>query len=163
MKRLMSILSACALVTLLLAALVTPAMADDNGRFFFGNDFDDDHHHGFFFDDDNDHHFFNDDNNFDDNDFDDDFFNDIGQESESGDVNITSDVSSEGDFASQCVAPLQFGNTANLQNGQAFSQFDSDADDIEFDGSEFGFFTGPGSGVDTTCEQAVQQSSAASS
>jgi hypothetical protein len=83
----------------------------------------------------------------------------IGQESESGDVNITPDVSSSGDYASQCVAPLQFGNTGNLQNGQGVLQYFSDADDIEFEGSSFEFSPS----VETTCDQAVQQSSAASS
>jgi hypothetical protein len=154
----MSIISVCTLVALLLGALINPAMADDNGFFFNNNDDDND-----FFD----HHDNNDDNDFfdhhdnDNNDFDNngDVSQEIGQESESGDVNITSDVSSSGDYAIQCVAPLQFGNTGNLQNGQGVLQYFSDADDIEFEGSSFEFSPS----VETTCDQAVQQSAAASS
>jgi hypothetical protein len=85
--------------------------------------------------------------------------NGVGQESESGDVNVEGSVSSEGDYASQCVAPLQFGNTGNLQNGQAVLQYDSTSDDISLGGSTFGF----GPSVSTECDQKVQQSAAASS
>jgi hypothetical protein len=85
--------------------------------------------------------------------------NGVGQESESGEVAIEGAVSSEGDYASQCFAPLQFGNTANLQNGQAFLQYSSEADDLVGGGSEFIFEPE----ISTACDQAVQQSSAASS
>ncbi len=85
--------------------------------------------------------------------------NELGQETESGDVNVTFEVSSEGDYASQCVAPLQFGNTGNVQNAQGFAQYASDVDDVEFSGNEFAF----GPSVSTECNQAVQQSAAASS
>lgn len=83
----------------------------------------------------------------------------IGQESESGDVEIAFEVSSTGDYSSQCVAPLQFGNSGNLQNGQAALQYFSISDDIEFEGSSFSFEPA----VETSCDQAVQQSAAASS
>ncbi len=89
--------------------------------------------------------------------------NGIGQESESGDLNIEGSVSSSGDFAQQCVAPLQFGNTGNTQNAQGFAQYDSTVDDVEFSGNETGFFTGPGAELSFSCDQAVQQSAAASS
>ena len=85
--------------------------------------------------------------------------NELGQETESGDVAVDFSVSSEGDYAQQCVAPLQFGQTGNMQNGQSFLQYDSTSDDIEFEGSSFSFAPE----VATSCEQAVQQSSAASS
>jgi hypothetical protein len=83
----------------------------------------------------------------------------IGQETESGEVAIGFDVSSSGDYAQQCVAPLQFGNTGNLQNAQGFLQYDSEADDLEGNGSVFEFAPA----IETSCEQAVQQSAAASS
>ncbi len=83
----------------------------------------------------------------------------VGQESESGEVAIEGSATSAGDYASQCVSPLQFGNTANLQNGQSFVQYASESDDIGGGGSEFVFEPG----ISTECSQAVQQSSAASS
>ena len=129
----------------------------DNGGFFFASDDDDDN--GFFFDnDDGDFDF--DGSDFEGSDFDSSGVSQsIGQESESGDVAIEGSVSSEGDFAQQCVAPLQFGNTGNLQNAQGFLQYGSESDDVEFEGSEFVFEPA----IETTCDQAVQQSSAASS
>lgn len=92
----------------------------------------------------------------------------LGQESESGDVDATSDVASGGDYAQQCAAPLQFGNTGSLQNAQGFFvATPSDAqyspriviDDVDFEGSSFEF--APEVGL--TCDQAVQQAAAASS
>jgi hypothetical protein len=56
------------------------------------------------------------------------------------------------------VAPLQFGNTGNLQNLQGFAQFDSDVDDVEFDGGTFEF----ASEQTVTYDQSVQQSATAS-
>ena len=88
--------------------------------------------------------------------------NEIGQESESGDLNVAFEASSSGDYAMQCVAPLQFGNTGNTQNAQGFAQYASTADDIEFGGTESEFFTGPGAELSFACDQAVQQSAAAS-
>jgi opacity protein-like surface antigen len=83
----------------------------------------------------------------------------VGQETESAGVAAEFSVASEGNFASQCAAPLQFGNTANLQNTQSFLQYDSVADDLVGGGSVFGFAPA----IETACEQAVQQSAAASS
>ena len=138
----------------MLALAALPAMAADL-------DFDDDDHHGgLFFDDDDD------DNDFDghnhDNDFDDlDVFGfgDFEQETdETGDVDLSLEVSSTGNNSNQCVAPLQFGNTGNSQNLQAFEQLDSEADDVEFEGSSFEF--APEQTVE--CTQSVEQSAAAS-
>ncbi len=138
-------------VAALLVALAGPVMAQD----FDFDDLDD----GFFFIGDDRFDFDDDDDDF-------DFFGGggefgqaIGQESESGDVAIESSVSSEGDYSMQCVAPLQFGNSGNLQSAQGFSQFGSDADDLDAEGSSFEFAPA----IETTCDQAVQQSSAASS
>lgn len=82
----------------------------------------------------------------------------IGQEVESGDVSLAFEVASTGDYAQQCATPLQFGETANLQNGQGASQYLSASDDIGFGGSAFGFEPSVG----TACEGAVQQAAAAS-
>ncbi len=59
----------------------------------------------------------------------------------------------------QCVAPLQFANTGNLQNANAFLQFDSVADDFDGGTNTLGFAPS----VSTTCDQSVQQSAAAGS
>lgn len=84
----------------------------------------------------------------------------IGQETESGEISLDFSVTGTGDYNSTCVAPLQFGNTANLQNAQGFAQYSSDIDgDFEAGGSEFVFEPS----IDITCDQAVQQSAAASS
>lgn len=82
----------------------------------------------------------------------------IEQEAESGEVDIAFEVSSSGDYAQQCAAPLQFGETGNLQNGQGALQNGSAFDDLEFGGSTFGFEPS----VETACEGAVQQAAAAS-
>src|ERR671926_1093349 len=80
----------------------------------------------------------------------------IGQgTSDTGNIATNLSISSTGDSGSQCVAPLQFGNTGNLQNAQGFLQYASEADDLEAEGPTFTFapeLTAP-------CTQAVQQSS----
>ena len=83
----------------------------------------------------------------------------LGQETESDDVAIGSDVSNTGDYASQCTPAVQFGNTGNFENASSFVQYDGTADDFEPGGIEFG--VEPTS--DVTCDRTVQQSSAASS
>jgi hypothetical protein len=45
--------------------------------------------------------------------------NAVGQESETGNVNIGFNATQSGNNSNQCVTPLQFGNTGSLQNGQA--------------------------------------------
>ena len=84
--------------------------------------------------------------------------NGVGQESESGDLGASFEVANEGDYAFQCTPALQFGNTGNLQNANAFLQYASEADDFESGGIAFGFE--PES--ETACERTVQQSAAAS-
>ena len=78
---------------------------------------------------------------------------------ETGDVNLSLGIGNSGDNSNQCVAPMQFGNTGNLQNQQGFVQSGSEADDVEFSGSEFVF--APQQLV--SCDQSVGQSAAASS
>jgi hypothetical protein len=81
------------------------------------------------------------------------------EESESGDVGLGFETSNTGNNSSVCAPALQFGNTGNLQNEQGVVQYASTADDIGFGGASMGF----GASNETACEQAVQQSSAASS
>ena len=74
-----------------------------------------------------------------------------------GNVTLNTSVTSSGNNSNQCVAPLQFGNTGNIQNAQGFLQYNSTADDIEFSGSSFTFAPE----LTNTCTQAVQQAAAA--
>jgi hypothetical protein len=86
-------------------------------------------------------------------------FQGISNESESGDVTPSFSVQSSGSNSNQCVTPLQFGNTGNLNNAQGFLQYASGSGNLEAEGPAFTFapeLTAP-------CTQAVQQSSAASS
>ena len=84
--------------------------------------------------------------------------NAVGQEAESGAVTPSFTATQSGNNSSQCVNPLQFGNTGSLQNGQAVLQYGSTSGDIGEGGSTFTF-----SPTETAnCTQAVQQSSAAS-
>jgi LPXTG-motif cell wall-anchored protein len=58
------------------------------------------------------------------------------QDADSGDADQSADVVNTGDNVNQCVGILQVANTGNAQNAQGVTQFDSEADEIEFeDGS----------------------------
>ncbi len=93
------------------------------------------------------------------------FNNDAGvdlssdQEAQSGDVQLNNRVTNTGDYAMQCTPALQFGQTGNLNNAPAFLQYASEADDFQPGGIDFTIEPT----VDTSCDQSVQQSSAASS
>ena len=65
----------------------------------------------------------------------------------------------EGNNNNACLGQLQFGNTGNFTNQQGALQYDSEVDDLEFGAPEIEF--APEN--ETACEQAVQQSAAASS
>ena len=82
---------------------------------------------------------------------------------DTGDIEANLSVESSGDNSNQCVAPLQFGNTGNIQNAQGFLQYNSTADDIEFSGSSFEFapVVEPPNPLTPLCEQTVQQAAAA--
>jgi hypothetical protein len=80
-------------------------------------------------------------------------------ENESGDIETENNFSIEGNNNNACLGQLQFGQTGNFTNQQGVGQFFSGADDIEFDGGEITF--APEN--ETVCDQAVQQSAAASS
>src|SRR5215203_1921144 len=80
-------------------------------------------------------------------------------ENESGEIGTENSFEIAGNNNSACLGQQQFGQTGNFTNQQGTLQYASDADDLEFGGPEIEF--GPES--ETACEQAVQQSSAASS
>ena len=81
-----------------------------------------------------------------------------GQEIENtGNVTTTTNVTSSGNNGNQCVAPLQFGNTGNVQNAQGFLQYASTSGDIEFGGSSMSFTPT----LTNSCQQTVQQAAAA--
>jgi hypothetical protein len=82
----------------------------------------------------------------------------FGQEIEdTGNVTLNTSVSSSGNNSNQCVAPLQFGNTGNVQNAQGFLQYNSTSDDIEFEGSSMTFSPT----LTNSCDQSVEQAAAA--
>jgi hypothetical protein len=82
----------------------------------------------------------------------------FGQEIEgTGNVTLNTNVSSSGSNGSQCVAPLQFGNTGNIQNTQGFLQYASDSGDIEFESGSLSFTPT----LTNTCQGTVQQAAAA--
>ncbi len=83
----------------------------------------------------------------------------LGNEDETGNVDLSFSSTSTGNSSNQCVTPLQFGNTGSNQNAQGFLQYSSTADDLQGEGSTFTFAPVLSGG----CEQTVQQSSAASS
>ena len=83
----------------------------------------------------------------------------VANEDETGNVDLSFSAQSTGNSSNQCVTPLQFGNTGSNQNAQGFLQYNSTAGDLEAEGSEFSFAPA----LSAPCDQAVQQSSAASS
>jgi hypothetical protein len=83
-----------------------------------------------------------------------------GNEAESDEVATEFAVANEGDYASQCVPALQFGNSGNFNNTPTFLQYASpEAGDFEPGGIEFAVEPE----VEVECGSTVQQSSAASS
>jgi hypothetical protein len=81
-----------------------------------------------------------------------------GNEAESEEVATEFEVANEGDYASQCVPAVQFGNSGNFNNAPSFLQYASQSDDFEPGGLEFSVEPEQ----EVNCESAVQQSSAAS-
>ena len=81
------------------------------------------------------------------------------QSAESDEVGTDFAVANEGDYASQCVPALQFGNSGNFNNAPTFLQYASQSDDFEPGGFEFGIEPE----VEVECGSTIQQSSAASS
>ncbi len=83
------------------------------------------------------------------------------QEGESGDVDQSFEVSSEGDNSNQCVGIQGVANTGNAQNQIDLIQYASEADDFEFE--EVGSTITVSPTNTTECEQMVNQAAAASS
>ena len=82
------------------------------------------------------------------------------QESESGEVNQTFEVSSTGDNSNQCANIQGVANTGNAQNQIDLIQYGSEADDFEFD--EVGSSIEVSPENSTTCDQQVNQAASAS-
>jgi hypothetical protein len=81
------------------------------------------------------------------------------QEAESGGIETATEIGIEGNNNSQCAGLLQFGQTGNFENQQGYTQYDIPEAENELAGPETEF--APEN--ETACEQAVQQSAAASS
>ena len=81
------------------------------------------------------------------------------QELESGSIETETSLSIEGNNNNQCAGLLQFGQSGNFANQQGTTQYDNPELEQEFAGPEYEF--APEN--ETACEQAVQQSAAASS
>ncbi len=82
------------------------------------------------------------------------------QELESGEIGTETALEIEGNNNNQCLGLLQFGNTGNAGNEQGTAQYDVAGEFSQgFGGQSLSF--APEN--ETACEQAVQQSAAASS
>ncbi len=82
------------------------------------------------------------------------------QESESGDVDQSFEVSGSGDNSNQCVGIQGVANTGNAQNQTSLIQYGSEADDFEFD--EVGSDISVSPENSTSCDQQVNQAATAS-
>jgi hypothetical protein len=82
------------------------------------------------------------------------------QESESGDVDQSFNVSQTGDNSNQCVGIQGVANTGNAQNQTSIIQYGSDADDFEFDEVGSNIEVSPSNS--TECDQQVNQAASAS-
>ncbi len=82
------------------------------------------------------------------------------QETESGDVNQSFDVSSTGDNSNQCAGIQGVANTGNAQNQLDLIQYGSDSGDFEFD--EVGSNIDVSPSNSTECDQQVNQAASAS-
>jgi hypothetical protein len=83
------------------------------------------------------------------------------QESESGEVDQSFSVTSEGDNSNQCAGIQGVANTGNAQNQLDLIQYGSDADDFEFDEVNSSIDVSPTN--TTSCDQEVNQAASASS
>jgi len=82
------------------------------------------------------------------------------QETESGDVDQSFEVSNTGDNSNQCVGLQGVANTGNAQNQLDLIQYGSEADDFEFDEVGSTITVSPENA--TTCDQEVNQAASAS-
>ena len=81
------------------------------------------------------------------------------QETESGEVDQSFTVTSEGDNSNQCAGIQGVANTGNAQNQLDLIQYGSEADDFEFD--EVGSSIEVSPENSTTCDQQVNQAATA--
>ncbi len=82
------------------------------------------------------------------------------QESESGEVDQSFTVTSEGDNSNQCANIQGVANTGNAQNQTNLLQYGTEADDFEFD--EVGSNIDVSPSNSTECTQEVNQAASAS-
>ena len=82
------------------------------------------------------------------------------QETESGDVSQSYDISSTGDNSNQCVGIQGVANTGNTQNQIGVVQYGSESGDFEFD--EVGSTISVSPENSTVCDQQVNQAASAS-
>ncbi len=118
---------------------------EDDGFFF--NPFDD-----FFFDRHHDDFFFNGGG---------DGFGDFEQDTDSGDVDQSFEVTGGGDNSNQCAGISGVANTGNAQNQLDLIQYASTADDFDFEENNATLDVSPTNS--TTCDQQVNQAASASS
>ncbi|MDQ3966335.1 MAG: hypothetical protein M3246_07795, partial [Actinomycetota bacterium] len=76
---------------------------------------------------------------------------------ESGEASPSVDISNIGDNANLCAAVEQSVNTGNIANQQGVTQYGSETDDIEFEGSSITITPE----LVQECTQTIEQSSAA--
>ena len=81
------------------------------------------------------------------------------QETESGEVNQSFEVSSTGDNSSQCAGIQGIAQTGNVQNQTNLLQYGSESGDFEFDEAGGTITLEPESS--TTCDQQVNQAATA--
>src|ERR687893_1430589 len=82
------------------------------------------------------------------------------QESESGEVDQSFEVSGTGDNSNQCAGIQGVANTGNAQNQLDILQYGSEADEFEFE--EVGSDVEVSPSSTTTCDQQVNQAASAS-
>jgi maltose-binding protein MalE len=85
---------------------------------------------------------------------------DVEQDAESGEVDQSFTVTSDGDNSNQCAGIQGVANTGNAQNVIDLTQVDGEADDFEFDEVDSSIEVSPESS--TTCDQQVNQAASAS-
>ena len=82
------------------------------------------------------------------------------QETESGEVEQSFEVSTTGDNSTRCAGIQGIANTGNAQNQTSLIQYGSEADDLEFD--EVGSTITVSPENSTVCDQQVNQAASAS-
>ncbi len=92
-------------------------------------------------------------------DFDDGISQDLDQEADSGNVDQSFEVSSDGDNSNQSVGLQGVTNTGNVQSQFGFTQFDSEIDDFEFEDDGADIDLSPE--FDLESDQSVDQAAAA--